>query len=163
MKKLLLAAIIGSAIGAAPCAVLAQAGLDLKGKMKEGLYETSFKMEIPGLPAGMGGFAHTTQSCMTKEDIEKGKGEMFRDPKSGRRESSCEIKNVQNSGNTISYDMDCPKEGMTSTTTMTFVDNSVKGLTKMKMTGDKAAKMPPGMGDMQMHFESKYLAPTCTK
>ena len=26
-----------------------------------------------------------------------------------------------------------------------------------------AGMMPPGMGDMQMHFESKYLAPTCTK
>ncbi|MEP7157048.1 MAG: DUF3617 family protein [Betaproteobacteria bacterium] len=159
MKKLLLAAIIGSAT----CAAFAQTGLDLKGKMKEGQYETSFKMEIPGLPAGMGGFNNTVKSCVTKEDIEKGKGEMFRDPKSGKRETSCEMKNVRNSGNTVSYDMECPKEGMSSTTTMAFSDNSVKGLTKMKMSGEKAAKMPPGMGDMQMQFESKFLGPTCTK
>ena len=159
MKKLLLAAVIGSAA----CTAFAQAGLDLKGKMKEGQYETSFKMEIPGLPPGMGGFNNTVKRCVTKEDIEKGKGEMFRDPKSGKRETSCEMKNVRNSGNTISYDMECPKEGMSSTTTMAFSDNSVKGLTKMKMTGEKAAKMPAGMGDMQMQFESKFLGSTCTK
>jgi hypothetical protein len=162
MKKILYAVIAGSAASLA-CAAFAQTGLDLKGKMKEGQYETSFKMEIPGLPAGMGGINNTSRSCVTKEDIEKGKGEMFRDPKNAKRESSCEIKNVKNSGNSISYDMDCPKEGMTSTTTMVFADNGVKGLTKMKMSGEKAAKMPAGMGDMQMQFESKYLGPTCAK
>ena len=53
MKNLLLALIAGMAASMA----FAQAGLDLKGKMKEGQYETSFKMEIPGLPAGLGGIA----------------------------------------------------------------------------------------------------------
>ena len=159
MKKLVLAAII--------CSVAtmthAQAGLDLKGKMKEGQYETSFKMEIPGLPAGIGGMNNTVKNCVTKEDIEKGKGDMFRDPKSGKKDSSCEMKNMKSSGNTVSYDVDCPKEGMNSTTTLAFADNSVKGLTKMKMTGENAKNMPPGMGDMQMQFESKYLGATCSK
>ena len=159
MKKVILAAIICSAASMA----YAQAGLDLKGKMKEGQYETNFKMEIPGLPAGIGGMNNTVKSCVTKEDIEKGKGDMFRDPKSGKKDSSCEMKNMKSSGNTVSYDVDCPKEGMNSTTTLAFADNSVKGLTKMKMTGENAKNMPPGMGNMQMQFESKYLGPTCAK
>jgi hypothetical protein len=158
MKKLFLAAAIGT------LSLAASAQLDLRGKMKEGLYETSFKMDIPGMPQGMGGFSNKVQQCTTKEDIEKGNSGMFRDPKSGAKDTSCEMKNVKNSGNTISYDMECPKEGMTATTTLAFNDNGVKGVTKMKMSGggDKAQKMPPGMGDMTMNFESKYLG-ACTK
>jgi hypothetical protein len=156
MNRLLLAGLIGT------LSLTAHAQLDFRGKMKEGLYETSFKMEIPGMPQGMGGFANKTQRCTTKEDLEKGKGDMFRDPKSGAKETSCEIKNVKNSGNTMSYDMECPKEGMTASTTLAFADNGVKGVTKMKMAGEKAQKMPPGMGDMTMNFESKYLG-ACTK
>ncbi len=159
MKKTALAIIACSATFLAH----AQTGLDLKGKMKEGQYETAFKMEIPGLPAGMGGFNSSVKNCVTKEDVEKGKGDMFSDPKSRRGDSSCELKNMKSSGNTVSYDMECPKEGMNSTTTLTFADSSVKGLTKMSMTGEKAKGMPPGMANMQMQFESKYLGPTCTK
>lgn len=159
MKKLILAAIIGTA----PFIAHAQAGLDLKGKMKPGEYEMTMKMEIPGMPAGMGGGSNTFKKCYTKEDLEKSKGDPFSDPKSGKRDSSCEVKNVKNAGNTMSYDVDCPKEGMQSTTTLAFTDNNVKGLTKMKMSGENAKNMPPGMGNMQMQFESKYLGATCSK
>lgn len=159
MKKIALTIIACSAA----CFAHAQAGLDLKGKMKEGQYETAFKMEIPGLPAGLGGFNSTVKNCVTKEDIEKGKGDMFSDPKTGKKDTSCEMKNMKSSGNTLTYDVDCPKEGMNSTTTLAFADNSVKGVTKMKMTGENAKNMPPGMGNMQMQFESKYLGATCTK
>ncbi len=161
MKKFVLAAALATATAA--CVAHAQGGLDLKGKMKAGNYETTFKMEIPGLPAGVGGFNNTVKNCVTKEDIEKGKGDMFRDPKSGRNDTSCEMKNMKSSGNTVSYDVTCPREGMNSTTTLAFADNSVKGLTKMTMTGENAKNMPPGMANMQMQFESKYLGGTCTK
>jgi len=155
MKKLIFAGVLASL----SCVAGAQ-GLDFKGKMKEGMYESSFKMEIPGLPAGMGGMNNTVKRCTTKEDLEKGK-DPFRDPKHGN-DTSCELKNVKSSGNTMSYEMVCPKEGMTATTELVFSDNNVKGVTKMKMGGERAQKMPPGMGDMTMNFESKYLGP-CTK
>ena len=158
MNKLILAA----ALAATASLAHAQAGLDLKGKMKEGQYETTFKMEIPGLPAGTPGFNNTSRSCVTKDDIEKGKGDMFRDPKSGQKDTSCEMKNMKSSGNTVSYDVECPKEGMSMNTTLAFAGDSVKGLTKMKMTGENARNMPPGMGNMQMQFESRYLG-ACTK
>lgn len=159
MKNIILAVIIGTSVSMA----CAQTGLDLKGKMKEGQYETNFKMEIPGLPAGIGGMNNAVRSCVTKEDIERGKGSMFSDPKSAQKDSSCQMKNMKSSGNTMTYDVECPKEGMNTTTTLTFADNTVKGVTKMTMTGENAKKMPPGMGNMQMLFESKYLGATCSK
>ncbi len=159
MKNLILAALLGTAA----FVVHAQAGLDLKGKMKPGEYETTMKMEIPGLPAGLGGGNHTYKKCFTKEELEKSKGDPFRDPKSGKNDTSCEVKNMKSSGNTMSYDVDCPKEGMSSTTTLAFSDNNVKGLTKMRMTGENTKDLPPGMGNMQMQFESKYLGANCSK
>ena len=156
MKKVLIAALLGSLA----CAAHAQTGLDFRGKMKEGMYETSFKMEMPGMPQGVGGMSNTVKKCTTKEDLEKGK-DMFSDPKHAHS-TSCEMKNVRQSGNTMSYDMECPKEGMNSTTTLAFNDGSVKGVTKMKVGGEKAKGMPPGMGEMTMNFESKYLG-ACTK
>ncbi len=158
MKRTIIATLL------ATTACLAQGqGLDFKGKMKEGQYETTFKMEIPGLPAGVGGFSNTVKSCVTKEDLEKGKGEMFRDPKSAKRDSSCEVQNVKYNGNVVTYDVVCPKEGMTMNTTVTFSGDSVKGVNKMNMTGENAKNMPPGMANMQMVFESKFLGATCSK
>ena len=112
---------------------------------------------------GAGAFNSTVKNCVTKEDIENGKGDMFRDPKSGNKESSCIVKNVKNNGNTASYDVDCPKEGMFSTTTLAFADDRVRGLTKTRMTGENAKNMPLGMANMQMQFESKYLGGACSK
>jgi hypothetical protein len=77
----------------------------MKGKLKKGQYETSLKMEIPGMPAG--GINNTFRNCVTKEDLEKGKGDLFSDPNSRKNDTSCVIRNVKSSGNTISYDMDC--------------------------------------------------------
>ena len=145
---------------AASNTVFAQSGLDLKGKMKEGQYESTFKMDIPGLPAGLGSFTH--KYCVTKEDIDKGKSEMFQDPKRGKGNSSCEMKNMKSSGNTISYDMECPKEGMNMSTTLTFGGDTVKGVNKMKMTGENAKDMPPGMANMQSTFECRFLG-ACSK
>lgn len=151
-----------AAAAAACLAGTAHAQLDLRGKMKEGKYSTTFKMEIPGLPAGFGGVNHSVETCTTKEDIEKGKSDVFRDPKSGKKESSCEIKNVKADGNTMSYDMECPKEGMSASTVITFGGDTVKGVTKTRMTGDNAKNLPPGMQNMTSTFESKYLG-ACSK
>jgi Protein of unknown function (DUF3617) len=140
----------------------AMAQIDLRGKMKEGKYRTTSKTEIPGMPAGMGPMTNTMETCTTKEELEKSKGDMFRDPKSGKKDSSCEIKNVKSGSNTMSYDMVCPKEGMHMNTNLTFAGDTVKGVSKMKMTGENGRKMPPGMQEITSTFESKYLGP-CSK
>ena len=54
MKKLsLCAAVTALFLFASNNTAFAQSGLDLKGKMKEGQYESTFKMDIPGLPADL--------------------------------------------------------------------------------------------------------------
>lgn len=153
MNKLTLALLLAAAASTAHADVL-----DLRGKMKEGQYAITFKMEMPGMPQPM---TNTVQKCVTKEDIEKNKGDMFKDPKSAGRDT-CEIKNVKSSGNMVSYDILCPNEGFSGNTVLTFADNGAKGVTKMKMAEEKVKGMPPGMGNMQMTFDSKYVG-ACTK
>lgn len=141
------------------CAANAQ--LDFKGKMKEGQYETSVSVDMPGAPKGVG---QPTKSsyCLTRDDIEKGKGDMFGgQSKSGQR-SSCEVKNIKQTASAASYDMTCPNEGIESSVQLTFAGDSMKGTTTTKMTGENAKKMPAQFRVSQSSFETKYLG-ACRK
>lgn len=137
--------------------------LDMKGKMKEGLYETTVQSNMPGMPAGAQAFK--AQQCVTKEDIERGNAKTF-NQEAMKQNSSCEMKNVKQSGNTASYDMVCPKEGMSASTQLTFSDYNVKGVTTTKFTGEQMKNVPPqvaaAMGNMKSTFETKYIGP-CKK
>ena len=77
-----------------------------KGTMKPGLYEYKTEMDmgaIPGMPAGMGKQSHTFQHCVTQKDIEEGGfGKNDR-----QKPENCEIKNMNMSGNTATYTMEC--------------------------------------------------------
>jgi hypothetical protein len=139
--------------------------LDLKGKMKEGLYETTIQSDMPGMPKGAGTQPFKAQQCITKEDIDRGNARTFNQD-AMKQNSSCELKNVKQSGNTASYDMLCPKEGIAASTQLSFGDNSVKGVTTTKFTGEQMKNMPPqiaaAMANMKSTFETKYVGP-CKK
>lgn len=137
--------------------------LDMKGKMKEGLYETTVQSNMPGMPAG--GQPFKAQQCITKEDIARGNTKTF-NQEAMKQNSSCEMKNIKQSGNTASYDMVCPKEGLSASTQLTFSDYNVKGVTTTKFTGEQMKNMPPqvaaAMANMKSTFETKYIGP-CKK
>jgi Protein of unknown function (DUF3617) len=136
----------------------AHAQLDLKGKMKEGMYETTVTIDMLNMPKGANK-PISSKHCVTKADLEKGKGDMFG---ANKGQSSCEMKNVKQSGSTASYDVICPKEGMEMSTQITFGGDSVKGTTSSKMTGEMAKKVPPQFQTSKSTFETKYLG-ACTK
>ena len=153
MKNVRFAAL---ACAASCAAALACAGpMDqLKGKIKEGMYEYKMEMDmgqIPGMPPGMGKQNHTFQKCVTAKDIEKGEMGRGRD---GKAPENCEIKNFKMSGNTATYTMECkaPHE-MTADNKITFADNGFK--MDMKMAMNQGGRMM----NMNQHMESKYLGP----
>ena len=80
-----------------------------KGKMKDGMYEYKMEMDmgaIPGMPPGVGKQSHSFQHCVTKKDIEEGGF----GKKDGKAPENCEIKNMNMSGNTATYTMECKGE-----------------------------------------------------
>ena len=155
MKTALTAAVLAAAF----CSTAALAGPfdSFKGKMKPGMYEYKMDMDMgqmPGMPPGMGKQSHTFQHCVTPEDIDR--GEMNR--QEGRNApKNCEIKNMQVSGNTATYQMVCsqPHE-MTADNKITFGSDGYK--MDMKMAMNQGGRPM----NMTQHMEAHYLGP-CSK
>jgi len=127
-----------------------------KGKMKEGMYEYKMDMDMgqmPGMPPGMGKQSHTFQHCVTKKDIEEG-GFGNKDRK---QPENCEIKNMNMSGNTATYTMECKGEhGMRADNKITFRDDGFTMDMKMQMN-QRGQNM-----NMTQHMEGRYIG-ACTK
>jgi Protein of unknown function (DUF3617) len=134
------------------------AQLDLKGKLKEGLYETTGTTDMHTMPKDANKPA-SIKSCVTKADLENGKSDMFGETNKGQ--SSCEMKNVKQSGMTATFDMICPKEGVEMSTQITFTGDGMKGVTTRRMTGEMAKKAPPQFRTLKSAFETKYVG-ACT-
>ncbi len=124
-----------------------------KGKVKEGMYEYKMEMDMgqmPGMPQGMKPQPMTFQHCVTAQDIER--GEMGRAPRD--RQNNCEFKNVNVSGNTATYTMECKGERpMRADNRMTFTSDGYKMDMKMQMTQGGQAM------NMTQHMEARYLGP----
>jgi len=116
--------------------------------MKEGLWEISMKMEMPGMPAGMK--PQVVQQCVTKKDME--------DPRKTTpggvdpKDSRCQISDYKLQGNTATWNMACKGENaMTGSGSITYSGTSYSGTNKMTMTrGGKPQTMT-------MHYAAKHL------
>lgn len=103
----------------------------VKGKMKPGLYDYKMTMEMPGMPAGMGGRPFAFQHCVTQKDIDEGGFAKGKDP----NQQNCEVKDFKMSGNTASYTMECKGQApMKGDVKMTFLDNGFNSDMRMSMT-----------------------------
>ena len=150
--KLTAAAVIAGAISTA--AFAAGPFDQFKGKMKEGMYETTMEMEIPGLPAGMGKQNMKFQNCVTAQDIEGGKVGKGKD---ARDHTNCEVKNFNMSGNTATYTTVCKgSPEMTADTKITFNDAGYKMDMKMAM------KEGGQVTNMSQRMDGRYVGP-CRK
>jgi hypothetical protein len=130
----------------------------MKGKVKEGQYETTMEMDmsgIPGMPKGMGTQKHTFTHCVTADDIEKGKVTKG-GGRDGKSPENCEVKDFKMSGNTASYTMEC-KGGpdMTADAKMTFVENGYD--MDMKMAMNQGGQVM----NMNQKMKSRLVGP-CT-
>ena len=116
--------------------------------MKEGLWEVTVKMDMPGMPQGMP--AQTTQRCITGKDMEDprkvGPGG---DP---RNASTCEVTNYRMQGNTASWNMACKgPEQMSGTGSITYEGNRYSGVNRMSM------KQGNEVMQMTMNYSGRYL------
>jgi hypothetical protein len=94
--------------------------------MKEGKWEITMKMEMPGMPMEMPPFTHT--QCLTKKDFI---------PNSSEKDQECSAVNVKTSGNTTSWSTKCKgQDGTVSGTgTITYKGKTFTGTMKVKQGG----------------------------
>jgi hypothetical protein len=107
--------------------------------MKEGLWEITMKMEMPGMPAGMK--PQVVRQCITRKDLEDPRktAPMGGDPKDSR----CQITDHKMQGSTVTWNMACKGENaMTGSGSATYSGTSYSGSNKMTMTrGGKSQTM----------------------
>ena len=144
MKKLVAALACAAVLPA-----LAQDFSGMKGKMKEGQWEYTMKMEIPGMPGG-GMSMPAFNQCVTNAQIEKGGVGQ----KDGKMPEGCTVRNMKLSGNNVTYTMECTKDPkMVSDVNMTFAGDSftMKQNTTMDQGGQKMS--------MVNNMTGKYIGP----
>ncbi len=94
--------------------------------MKEGLWETTVTMEMPGMPMKMA--PHTYTHCLTKKDSV---------PQKQEPGPECKMIKSEVKGDTVSWVMECKtKEGLaTSNGRLTYRGSNYEGVVKMKTAG----------------------------
>ena len=109
-----------------------------------GMYEYTVKMNMPGMPAGMG--AQTFQRCLTAQDTAGTNAySAARD-----KNNDCKIKDLRESGGQFSYNMSCTKPNKMEATTKGTV-------TATSMTMDMTMSMPEAGGTMTQTTTAKRL------
>jgi len=115
--------------------------------MKEGMWEITMKMEMPGMPGAMP--PQVMQQCFTRKDLE--------DPRrtvssGGPGDNNCQMTDYKMQGNTATWNMACKGEGaMTGSGSITYSGTSYTGANRMTMAkgGDTQT--------MTMHYSGRHL------
>jgi hypothetical protein len=96
--------------------------------MKEGLWEITTRMEMPGMPMQMPPFKHT--QCITSSDS------VPQDKEAGNNQD-CTIKNTEVKGNTVTWEVHCISEGkpVKSTGRVTYKGDTFEGETRTEAEG----------------------------
>jgi hypothetical protein len=92
--------------------------------MQEGRWEITTEIEMPGMPMKMPPVTHT--QCLTKEDLV---------PQSSQSGDECKITNIEVSGDTVTWVMQCKGQGgeTKGTGEIIYSGTSFKGTIKMIM------------------------------
>jgi len=131
------------------CLVAVSWGVSAQGPRRDGRWEVSMEMDMPGMPMKMP--AVKTIQCVTKEQADDPNQSV---PKGQQgKNSDCKVSDYKVAGNKVTWTMTCTgKNAMTSTGEMTYTGDAYDGVMKTK-TGET---------EMTMKYTGKRLG-DCTK
>jgi len=100
--------------------------------MKPGMWETTVKTEMPGMPVAVPPV--TTKQCVTKQDLV---------PDTSRGGQQCELLDTKINGDKVDWQIRCTSQGMTTegTGTITYQGDSYAGVIHMTMSGGPMGAM----------------------
>ena len=101
--------------------------------MREGKWEISMSINMPGMPFALPAVTHT--QCITKEDLKDNKNTV---PSAGK-DDDCEVKNYKVRGNTVTWETVC-KDGTKGSGEITYKGDSYTGKMKMETIDEKSGK-----------------------
>jgi len=126
-----------------------------QGGRRDGQWEVTTTMEMPGMPAGMPPI--TATQCITKEQAADPQKAFAQVPQRGNQQNDCKVSDFKSSGNKVTYTVKCttPQE-MSADVEMTYRDNTYDGVMKMSISRGGQTM------DMTMKMAAKRLG-DCTQ
>lgn len=128
---------------AAPFALLVvlSAAVFAQGPRRDGRWEVTMQMEMPGMPSAMPPF--TVEQCVTKEQANDPQRSVPQQPQRGGAQSDCKVEDYKMTGSKVSWTMRCTTpQPMTGAGEMTYSDNAYTGMMTMNMErGGQPMKM----------------------
>lgn len=120
-----------SFIFTAVCAVFLFSNISFAFDFNPGEYRITSKVEMPGMPGGMP--PQTFTQCISEQDPI---------PQTKSAGQDCEIHNMEQNGNAVTWDMECNQQGqkITSRGEMIYKGDSFEGTITTKM-GPQAGNM----------------------
>jgi hypothetical protein len=126
------------------CGAAATVVLAAQNPMRPGNWETTMKMEMPGMPAGAGMPPMKSTQCITAAELTKDPATGL--PRGAAGQKNCTVSDYKATGNVVSWKMACTGQmAMTGTGELTFKGDSYEGVMKMSMA----------QGEMTMHMAGK--------
>jgi hypothetical protein len=120
-------------------ALLAAASVSLpaqSGPRRDGNWEVTMEMDMPGMPQGMSMPPIKTTQCVTKEDVADPNKMVPQRPggRGGPNPSDCTISDYKTEGNRVTWSMKCEgAQPMTGTGEFVYGADSYTGTMKMDM------------------------------
>jgi hypothetical protein len=112
-----------------------------QGPRRDGRWEVTMQMEMPGMPAAMPPF--TVEQCVTKEQANDPQRSVPQQPQRGGGQSDCKTEDYKATGSKVSWTMRCTTpQPMTGTGEMTYTKDAYTGQMTMNMErGGQPMKM----------------------
>lgn len=117
--------------------------------LQPGLWEINLRIEMPGMPAGMG--SHKIQQCVRQSDLatpEKTLPQM--------QDKRCQVKDYQLSGDTARWKIECAgskdEPAMSGSGEMTYSGGKYSGVSRMTMREPGGQTM-----NMTQHFSGQRI------
>lgn len=119
------------------------------GPRRDGNWEVKVEMQMPGMPMSMP--AQTITQCITPQEAANPQSAV---PPSGRGrgQTDCKVSDFKTEGNTVTWAVSCPGDGVTGTGEFLYTENAYTGTMKMNARGQ----------DMSMKYTGKRLG-DCTR
>jgi hypothetical protein len=121
--------------------VVLSAAVFAQGPRRDGRWEVTMQMEMPGMPAGMPPF--TAEQCVTKEQADDPQRAVPQQPGRGGAQSDCKTEDYKLTGNNATWTMRCTTpQPMTGSGEITYTENAYVGTMTMNMErGGQPMKM----------------------
>jgi len=124
-----------------------------QGARRDGKWEVTTTMEMPGMPAGRGMPAMTTTQCITKEqaaDPQKMYSQQV--PQRGGQQSDCKVSDFKNTGNKVNWTIKCTTpQAVDGTGEVTYGTDTYEGVMTMNMQMARGGQTTPMQMTMKMN------------